>query len=201
MQPFGASTALTLWGGSLSGEATPNDDAGLVARYLATRDEESFRVLFRRHSPGLYRLALRLLGGDPSAAEDALQEAWIRAATHLSGFRFESALRTWLCGIVINCCREARRRTRTDEVLHAEEIAAPPGWLLPAFDLERVVVGLAEGYREVLVLHDVMGYTHREIADRLGIEEGTSKSQLFLARRALRQRLGGHKESSWMKTS
>ena len=179
----------------------PNDDAGLVVRYLATWDEESFRVLFRRHSPGLFRLALRLLGGDRSAAEDALQEAWIRAAARLAGFRFESALRTWLCGIVINCCREARRRTRLDEVVPAEEIAAPAFSPLPALDLERAIVGLAEGYREVLVLHDVMGYTHREIADRLGVEEGTSKSQLFLARRALRHRLSGHKESSWMKPS
>jgi RNA polymerase sigma-70 factor (ECF subfamily) len=64
-----------------------------------------------------------------------------------------------------------------------------------------MVVGLADGYREVLVLHDVMGYTHREIAERLGIEEGTSKSQLFLARRALRRRLEGHKEPPWTKTN
>jgi RNA polymerase sigma-70 factor, ECF subfamily len=179
----------------------PHDDAELVARYLATRDEESFRLLFRRHSPGLHRLAVRLLGGNPSAAEDALQETWVRAATGLSAFRFESALRTWLCGIVVNCCREARRRTRREEPLEADEIAAPASSPLPALDLERVVVSLAEGYREVLVLHDVMGYTHREIADRLGIEEGTSKSQLFLARRALRRRLEGHKEPSWTKTS
>ena len=186
---------------TLPGDARSDEDTRLVARYLATRDEESFRLLFRRHSPGLRRLALRLLGGDHGAADDVLQDAWIRAATGLSAFRFESALRTWLCGIVINCCREARRRRRPEEALEADELPAPAFSASSALDLERVVVGLAEGYREVLVLHDVMGYTHREIASRLGIEEGTSKSQLFLARRALRRRLEGHKESSWTKTS
>lgn len=200
-QPFGTPKPLTHEEVRLPEEARSDDDARLVARYLATRDEESFRLLFRRHSPVLNRLALRLLGGDRSAAEDALQEAWIRAATGLSAFRFESALRTWLSGIVINCCREARRRRRPEEPLETEEIKAPAASPSSALDLERVVVGLAEGYREVLVLHDLMGYTHREIAFRLGIEEGTSKSQLFLARRALRRRLLGHKESSWTKTS
>ena len=173
----------------------------LVARYLATRDEASFRLLFRRHSPRLYRLALRLLGGDPSAAEDALQEAWLRAVRGLPAFRFESALRTWLSGIVINCCRETRRRTRAEDPLDADEMAASSSSPSARLDLERMVVGLADGYREVLVLHDVMGYTHREIAERLGIEEGTSKSQLFLARRALRRRLEGHKEPPWTKTN
>jgi len=54
-------------------------------------------------------------------------------------------------------------------------------------DLERAIEGLADGFRQVFVLHDVQGYTHEEIADLLGIEPGTSKSQLSRARRALRR--------------
>jgi RNA polymerase sigma-70 factor (ECF subfamily) len=175
----------------LSEAGPPDEDARLVGAFLASRDEEAFRVLFRRHTPALYRLALRLLGGDSPAAEEAVQEAWIRAASRLAGFRFGSALRTWLCGFVVNCCREARRRGSGEEALSAED--APPAARVDpgtGLDLERAVLSLADGYRQVLVLHDVMGFTHREIAEHLGIEEGTSKSQLFLARRAMRRRLG-----------
>jgi len=171
-----------------------DDDPRLIQAFLDAGDEEAFRILFRRHSPALYCLALRLLGGDAASAEDAVQEAWIRAAERLSSFRFESTLRTWLCGFVVNCCREARRWPVAVPV--AAEGPPPPGGVEPhtTLDLERALLDLADGYRQVLVLHDVVGFTHREIAARLGIEEGTSKSQLFLARRALRRRLGAGNE-------
>jgi len=170
-----------------------------VQGFLARRDEESFRVLFRRHTPVLFRLALRLLGGDRAAAEDAVQEAWIRATERLSAFRFESALRTWLCGFVVNCCREAARGRGPVAEGQEEDKGEGPAVTAEGIDLERAVTGLPNGYREVLVLHDVMGFTHREIAQRLGVEEGTSKSQLFLARRALRRRMGLRQRGSpWM---
>jgi len=171
----------------------PDDDAVLVKAFVSARDEAAFRALFRRHTPALFRLALRLLGGDPAGAEDAVQEAWIRAAERLATFRFESALRTWLSGFVVNCCRESRRRVQEAS---PDEAAAPAADddPAPALDLDRALLSLADGYRQVLVLHDVVGLTHREIARQLGIEEGTSKSQLFQARRALRRRLGPREE-------
>jgi RNA polymerase sigma-70 factor (ECF subfamily) len=157
------------------------------------RDEDAFRSLYRRHTPVLYRLALRLVG-DAAGADDAVQEAWIRAAERMGSFRFESSLRTWLVGILLNCIREARRRgspgeSRPGDPLAAEEPGSAP-LVGDAIDLERAIGALADGYRQVLVLHDVLGHTHREIAALLGVDEGTSKSQLFLARRALRRRLG-----------
>lgn len=160
---------------------------------MASRAEEPFRLLFRRHTPALLRLGQRLLGGDAAAAEDAVQEVWIRAATRLPDFRFESKLRTWLCGFVVNRCREVLRSRGAMAPVAAlpAEPAAVSGDAARALDLERAVRGLADGYRMVFVLHDLMGFTHREIAVRLDIEEGTSKSQLFLARRALRRRLAG----------
>ena len=119
-----------------------------------------------------------------------MQEAWIRAAERMSGFRFESALRTWLMGILVNCARESRRRSaRRPAPQSAEEPAYAPR-AGEALDLERAIHGLADGYRQVFVFHDLLGHTHREIASLLGVDEGTSKSQLFLARRALRRRLG-----------
>jgi RNA polymerase sigma-70 factor (ECF subfamily) len=166
-------------------------DEGLVRRVVAEGDESAFRVLFRRHTPALLSLATRLLDGDRSAGEDAVQEAWIRAVAGLGRFRGEARLRTWLCGFVVNCCRERRRsdaRAHAVAVLREADVsAAAPGGDV---DLERAIDALPEGYRSVLVLHDVVGYTHREIAQLVEIDEGTSKSQLFRARLAVRRRLG-----------
>jgi len=192
-QPFGAAAPLSSREGCLrEGDDEPGDEA-LVREFLASRGEEPFRQLFRRHTPALLRLAQRLLGGDPAAAEDAVQEAWLRAASRLAFFRFESKLSTWLGGFVVNRCRELLRARgqAASQGLPPAEPAAPATDAVAALDLERAVTALADGYRAVFVLHDLMGYTHREIAARLEIEEGTSKSQLFLARRALRQRLAG----------
>jgi RNA polymerase sigma-70 factor (ECF subfamily) len=161
-----------------------------VRTFIRDRDEDAFRALYRRHTPALFRLALRLSGGDSSAAEDDVQEAWIRAAEGLSGFRFESAFRTWLMGILVNCVRESRRRNARRQALPPAEEPSQAPLAGTALDLERAIHGLADGYRQVFVFHDLLGHTHREIASLLGVDEGTSKSQLFLARRALRRRLG-----------
>ena len=157
-----------------------------------------FGQLYRAHTPAMYLLALRLLGGAQASAEDAVQEAWIRAIRALSDFRWQSSLRTWLCGIAINCCREAMRRNRHalatlgSEEFDALELPAPPQSSAGG-DLETLIRALPDGYREVLVLHDVEGYTHEEIAAQLGIEIGTSKSQLSRARATLRRRLGSER--------
>ncbi len=185
-QPFRALAPLRGKGEDLA-EAP---DEALVRTFVRERDEDAFRALYRRHTPALFRLALRLTGGDGAAAEDDVQEAWIRAAEKLSGFRFESALRTWLMGILVNCVRESRRRSARQPALAPPEEPVEASLLGVTLDLERAVHGLADGYRHVFVLHDLLGHTHREIASLLGVDEGTSKSQLFLARRALRRRLG-----------
>ena len=170
-----------------------------MAAFLSRSDEASFRSLYRAHTPALYRLALRMLDGSEADAEEAVQAAWIRAVEGLRSFRWESSLRTWLTGIILNCCREARRRGfREREAVGAfppppREPPPPPGDA--RVDLGRAVAGLPDGYREVLVLHDVEGLTHEEIAAALGIEIGTSKSQLHRARQALRARLGSRPAS------
>jgi RNA polymerase sigma-70 factor (ECF subfamily) len=197
-QPSGREPPLSSREGCLrDGDDEPGDDR-LVRAFVESRGEEHFRLLFRRHTPALLRLAQRLLGGEAAhQAEDAVQEAWIRAASRLGDFRFDSKLRTWLCGFVVNRCREllrARGAAPASPSRPPPEPLARTGDALGALDMERALASLPDGYRTVLVLHDVMGYTHREVAARLEIEEGTSKSQLFLARRALRRRLAGSPE-------
>jgi len=170
-------------------ESVEMDDLALVERFLRGRGEDAFRALYRAHTPALYALALRLTGGDEGEAEDLVQESWVRALTALRSFRGQSALRSWLCGVLVNV-RRGRIRVdwRTIDAPDAEPLAeatSPDD----AIDLERAIATLPDGARDVYVLHDVEGYTHREIANLLGIVEGTSKSQLNRARVLLRSSL------------
>jgi len=167
------------------------EDARLVSDFLKARDEASFLRLYRRHTPFLMALSRRLLQTSAAEVEDAVQETWIRAATRLPNFRWESSLRTWLAGIAFNCCREQRRRAsnrREDGPPQDLELGTPTRrseWL----DVERAIAALPGELREVVVLHALAGHTHEEIAALLGIATGTSKSRLFEARRQLRARL------------
>jgi RNA polymerase sigma-70 factor (ECF subfamily) len=168
------------------------EDRSLADAVARSGDEAAFRALYRRHTPALYQLALRLGGGDESWAEELVQRTWIRAVEGLGGFAWRSALRTWLSGILLNCAREQWRMQRNSPEVawdsHALSAgpAEDPGLRL---DLERAIAGLPHGYRQIFVLHDVEGFTHAEIAELLGIDPGTSKSQLFQARRRLRAHL------------
>ena len=153
-----------------------------------TGREDAFRALYRAHTPALYALALRLTGCDQHEAEDLVQETWVRASRNMSAFRGESALRTWLCGVLVNVRRERMRSAWRMVDAPDFEPASPPRDDT-AFDLERAIAALPDGARDIFVLHEVYGYAHREIAKLLGVAEGTSKSQLARARTLLRKSL------------
>lgn len=165
---------------------SPSDRA-LVQSYLRQRGERAFRQLYRRHTPALYRFAV-LRVGQP-AAEEVVQETWVRAARQLQAFQWRSSLRSWLTGITLNCCRESsRKRTHSDsEIPLPDPIHANSPTL--GLDLARALATLPERAREVVLLHDVQGFTHLEVGEALGIEAGTSKSQLSRARATLRAAL------------
>ena len=171
-----------------------DDDRPLVDAVLKHGDERAFSTLYDRHTPALYKLALRLTGGYEAEAAEIVHDAWVKAAQRLATFEWRSALRSWLGSCVINRWREVSRAAARspvlpmDETIHPGEDARLTG-TLDRLDLERAIGGLADGYRQVFVLHDVEGYTHEEIGTMLGIEAGTSKSQLSRARRELRKAL------------
>ena len=175
------------------------DDRALFQPALIEGDETAWRVLYRRHTPSLYRVARYLTDSDVDA-DDLVHEMWLRASRSATRFEQRSSLRTWLTGILINCVREWRRGfLRADEVPLEHDLPAPEVDALSGFDridLERALAGLAPGFRAVLLLHDVEGHTHREIAELLGIEPGTSKSQLTRARRAMARALASKQGAS-----
>jgi RNA polymerase sigma factor (sigma-70 family) len=162
-------------------------DVALVERYLEKRSEESFRALYRAKAGRMLMLAQRLCGGSGHEAEDIVQEAWIRACAALPRFAWRSSLTTWLCGIVVNCVREARRAPEHEELEEQEVAARMRGETL---DLEALVRRLPQRCREVIVLHDIEGYTHEEIGTLLGVAEGTSRHHLFRARQMLTEWMG-----------
>jgi len=173
-------------------------DRELVSNFLRTRSEAAFLRLYDRHSDALYRFAARLSGGPNPEAAELTQEAWLRAIEGLSGFRFESSLKTWLCGIVFNRWREVRKRAARDfefQVIEGSQAPEVSQMNVSGPALSEALGQLPDGYRSVLLLHDVEGFTHEEIASRFGIALGTSKSQLHRARRALRQALEGRRSN------
>jgi RNA polymerase sigma factor (sigma-70 family) len=163
-------------------------DRELVEVVVVNGDERAFRELYRRHTPRLYQVVLRLVESEQDA-EDIVQEAWIRAVEAAANFRWESGFATWLTGIAINRFRELLRKRNRWPALGLEHVPEPeskPVHVGERIDLEKALSMLPVGYRTVLVLHDLEGYRHEEIAEQLGIAPGTSKSQLFHARRYVR---------------
>jgi RNA polymerase sigma-70 factor (ECF subfamily) len=186
-----------------AGGATDDGDHALV-RAAAMGDARAFEGLYRKHSRRVYAVVWRLSGGQAARADDLVQEAFIRAWQALPAFRFESAFSTWLHRLAVNVAlMEIRARAgaedrETDdaalEYLASHDTAGQR--MREQIDLERAVATLPERARAVLVLHDIEGWKHEEIAAELGMAVGTSKAQLHRARGLLRQRLGdGHERN------
>lgn len=169
-----------------------DDEKRLVNAIIRRQDDRAFTTLYERHSTYLYRFALRLTAGDDDVAQDLVHDTWLRAVQRLHHFEWRSTLRTWLSGFVVSLWRERHREA--DRQVPFDEVHAgdPEPWREPLnrVDVERALTSLAPGFREVLVLHDVEGYTHEDIGLMLGIKPGTSKSQLARARAAMRRALG-----------
>jgi RNA polymerase sigma factor (sigma-70 family) len=174
------------------------DDRRLVTLVLRKADERAFRELYRRYTPRLLGFVTRLLAGTNSEAEDVVQETWIRTCECLDRFRWDSAFGTWLQGIAFNVVREQLRQWNRSRVVQMDgllDAVTPDVRDDDGIDLERSIQMLPDDQRVVLVLHDIQGMKHREIAERLGIPIGTSKSHLSRSRQTLRRMLLGVKET------
>lgn len=169
-------------------------DAELVRR-AQKGDVEAYGRLFELYQARIFALCLRMTS-DRERAADLTQDAFVRAWQKLRSFRGDSRFLTWLHRLAVNLViGEYRSRGRWD----ASEVGIDSYWgsaesavdadPSAGLDLERAVAGLPPQARAVYLLHDVEGYRHREIADMIGLAEGTSKAHLHRARRLLRKAL------------
>lgn len=169
------------------------DDDAQVRAALAG-DTRAFERLYRSHVARVHGAILRLVGMDRARAEELTQEAFIQAWRKLSSFRFDAAFSTWLYRLGVNTAlmelRGKRNEVNVDDVvLELAAGAEVPFCAGERGDLERAVAKLPPRARAVLVLHDVEGWKHEEIAAELGMAVGSSKAQLHRARGLLRTTL------------
>ncbi len=155
-------------------------------------DEAAMRSLWSRHAPHIDAVVRRLVGNDLDLAADIAQEVWIQIFRALPQYRGDSQFGTWAHRIAVNRTLNALRKTRrlakieTDVEEDSATVEPDPESAFVLASIERAAERLSPGARTVFLLHDVEGYTHEEIAERLGITAGGSKSQLFKARAKLR---------------
>ena len=179
-------------------DAPAVDDERAQVAAAARGDVRAFESLYRRHAGRVHGVIARLVGGHGARAEDLTQEAFVRAWQALPAFRFESAFSTWLHRLAVNTAlmelRTRRSRPALDDDDSAFEFigsADSAGHVTAlSMDLQRAVASLPPRARAVLVLYDIEGWKHEEIAAELGMAVGTSKAQLHRARGLLRARLG-----------
>lgn len=172
------------------------DDAILVAR-ARRGDREAFEELIRRHFGAAFATALAVLGNRMDA-EDVCQDALLRALERLDQLRRPERFAPWLLQIVRNRARNYRSYRRVRAAVPLEDVSATsaddPSRAAErselASRLETALAELSGVQREVVLLHDMEGWKHREIAEALDVSEGMSRQHLFNARRALRRRLG-----------
>lgn len=171
----------------------PEQDAQLVQR-ARDGDAEAFEALVRRHLRPARAVALAVLG-DADDADDVSQQALLLALERLEQCRQPERFGAWLMQIVRNQARNHRRDWQRANVVPVEEAELTSGEPSPAREAERAQLRdhlragletLSEVQREVVLLHDLEQWKHREIAAMLELPEGTVRYHLSLARRALR---------------
>ena len=155
--------------------------------------------LYNRFGPKMFGVCLRY-AGNSDEAEDVLQEGFIKIFKKIDSFRSEGSFEGWIRRIFVNTAIEQfRRKTYLQPISEKEEATVEGQYLsvlddLAEKDIIRLVQQLSPGYRTVFNMYVVEGYTHKQIADILGISEGTSKSQLSRAKTILQGLVNKHVE-------
>lgn len=152
-------------------------------------DRAAQRLMYDRYKNAMYTLAYRITG-DYDDANDVLQDAFLEVFRHLDQFRGEATLGAWIKQIVVRKSTKKKRIVIWQNV--EEETGESINWGendINVAHLQTAILALPDGFRAIFVLAEIEGYTHREIAVMLNISEGTSKSQLFHAKRKLRNML------------
>jgi len=172
------------------------------SRELTDGDQQAFHELYIKYHRSVSSICLRMTQ-NVSESEDLTQDVFIQLFRTIGSFRGESAFTTWLHRITVNhVLMHFRKRKRRPEVTsengsyYAAACAQDPRRMriVDRILLSEVIAKLPEGYRQAIILHDIEGLQHGEIAEREGRSIGTSKSQLHKGRARLRELIGGHQK-------
>lgn len=162
-------------------------DDELLARFRAG-DERAFARLMRKHEGTVFNICLRMTS-NRSDALDASQETFVTLYRRAHSFRGDAAFSTWLYRIAVNCSHDLlRKRGRslpTEDIGDPEPERSPEDATAAQIDVARALARLPEEYRVAVVLHDIAGASHDEIATTLDVPVGTVKSRISRGRRAL----------------
>ena len=177
--------------GAAGTAGTTEDD---LVRRAQEGESRAFELLYQKYVGRVYALCLRMTS-NPTQSEDLTQDVFVQVWKKIGSFEFKSAFATWLhrvaANVTLGFLRSTGKRDQSVVDLDVETFEDELRDALPEtrMDLERAIALLPPGAKETLILHDVEGYRYREIAEMLGVAEGTVKSQLSRARRLVREAL------------
>jgi RNA polymerase sigma factor (sigma-70 family) len=175
------------------------DPLAETARRAQRGERGAFDELYRDTVGGIFALVLRLVGFDQPRAEELTQEVYLKAWQSLAQFRFEAKLSTWLHRLALNHVlghlrAKAPLASELDESLADESALRAARAARARIDLEKLIAQLPPRARTVLVLFELEGLSHEEIAANTGMAVGSSKAQLHRARGLLKRMVGGHSD-------
>ena len=191
-------------GNPMEPAAVESGDEAHLVRLAQAGDKDAFQELVRRHQHGVFTLALRLVN-DREQAADVAQDAFIRAWRGLPQFRGDAAFKTWIHRITVNAAWTLKKRAKRHLASPLDD-APPLADQTLSGDLERAgenlelrerlraaLDQLPRPQRTVVVLKDLYGWSHGEIAEALGISISATKVRLHRAHHRLRDHLGGER--------
>lgn len=182
--------------GHTSGTATEGNadsDIGVFIKRTLEGDDNAFRYIYDSYSGKMYSLCRRYAG--VSDADDLFQEGSIKVFRSLANYKGLGSFEGWIRRIFVNTCLDFLKKEskivfmeniEDDEDIHPS-VEAENSITLSSDDLSKIIQSMPDGYRTIVNLYLVEGYSHKEISEMLKINEGTSKSQLSKARTKLQE--------------
>jgi len=171
------------------------------SQQLTEGEQKTFHELYQEYYERVYSICFRMTH-NVSESEDLTQDVFIRLFRTLESFRGESSFMTWLHRLTVNQVlmyfrkRKVRSELTSDNEMSLADLAVERMRIVDCILLSEVIAKLPEGYRQAIILHDIEGLEHREIAERRGRSIGTSKSQLHKGRALLRELIAGHRREN-----
>ncbi len=167
-----------------------NPDEIMLVKTCLKNDRKAQKALYEKYKDAMYTISFRILGNFDDAC-DALQEGFIQVFNSLENFQAKSSLGAWIKTIIVRAAYKKLKPEIAFKEIEIHESVELFYWddNMTGEELEKAILNLSPGYRLVFTLIEVEGYSHNEVAKMLGISPGTSKSQLFYAKKKLQQKL------------